>query len=219
MSRIKSLEKEFIDVNEFHLKFDVPMHAAPSLLNDEAYNFRLGFLHEELNEFVDAHHQKDLGTAIDSLIDLVYVSNGTALMMGFGVEDWRQLDESTNPIIDDMIEGLPGGPSLLDGDNYNIALSDLRMFIFAFVGAHAAGDIQACLRALQRLSLCALFHALVMGCSKKLWDELWDDVQRANMTKVRATSAEQSKRKSTLDVIKPAGWVGPRTNEIIAKYV
>lgn len=41
------------------------------------------------------------------------------------------------------------------------------------------------------------------------WDALFDEVQRANMSKVRATHAEQSRRKSTLDVVKPEGFQPP----------
>lgn len=41
------------------------------------------------------------------------------------------------------------------------------------------------------------------------WQAVWDEVQRANMTKVRATDETASKRRSTLDVVKPVGWVPP----------
>lgn len=41
------------------------------------------------------------------------------------------------------------------------------------------------------------------------FDEAWRRVQEANMKKVRATAEEQSKRGSTLDVVKPDGWVPP----------
>lgn len=37
----------------------------------------------------------------------------------------------------------------------------------------------------------------------------WDEVVRANMSKVKATSAEQSKRKFSGDIVKPEGWRGP----------
>lgn len=51
------------------------------------------------------------------------------------------------------------------------------------------------------------------------WQELWEDVQRANMTKVRAQSdGSDSKRGSGWDVVKPEGWVGPSTWEILEKY-
>ena len=41
------------------------------------------------------------------------------------------------------------------------------------------------------------------------WQGLWDEVQRANMAKVRATDPSQSKRGSKFDIIKPAGWTPP----------
>lgn len=41
------------------------------------------------------------------------------------------------------------------------------------------------------------------------WQEGWDLVQAANMAKVRAASAEQSKRGSAFDVVKPEGWQAP----------
>ena len=41
------------------------------------------------------------------------------------------------------------------------------------------------------------------------WQDGWDLVQEANMTKERATSAEQSSRGGTWDVIKPPGWTPP----------
>lgn len=47
------------------------------------------------------------------------------------------------------------------------------------------------------------------------WHQLWGDVQRANMTKMRATEATQSARGTTYDVVKPPGWRGPDTDEIL----
>lgn len=48
--------------------------------------------------------------------------------------------------------------------------------------------------------------ALMMGLP---WPRLWDEVQRANMSKERAKHAGESKRGSALDIIKPPGWKGP----------
>lgn len=50
------------------------------------------------------------------------------------------------------------------------------------------------------------------------WPELFDEVQRANMTKERATHADQSLRKSTFDVIKPAGWRGPDIKGVLRRH-
>lgn len=41
------------------------------------------------------------------------------------------------------------------------------------------------------------------------WQVIWDAVQKANMAKVRAESAQDSKRGSAFDVVKPPGWRPP----------
>ena len=43
------------------------------------------------------------------------------------------------------------------------------------------------------------------------WDELWADVQRANMAKERGTT----KRGHAVDVTKPKGWIPPQTLAIL----
>lgn len=118
----------FKDVLAFHEKFEVPLASQPSFLDAEAYNFRVRFLKEELDEFVDANYHNDMVKAFDSLIDLVYVAYGTAQMM---------------------------------------------------------------------------------GCTPEMWQEMWNAVQNANMSKVRATTAGESKRGTSLDVVKPANWQSP----------
>lgn len=117
--------KERTDVLAFQQKFNVPMAAVPSFLGEQAFEFRLRFLQEELDEFARDHAAGDMHGAADALVDLAYVLHGTALMMG-----------------------LP-------------------------------------------------------------WASLWAEVQRANMAKVRATHASESKRGSALDVVKPEGWKAP----------
>ena len=47
---------------------------------------------------------------------------------------------------------------------------------------------------------------------------LWTDIQIRNMNKIRATADTVGKRGSTFDVVKPAGWTGPRTAEIISEH-
>ncbi len=44
---------------------------------------------------------------------------------------------------------------------------------------------------------------------------LWNDVQARNMQKIRATKDNVGKRGSTFDVIKPEGWLPPRTKDIV----
>lgn len=56
--------------------------------------------------------------------------------------------------------------------------------------------------------------ALMMGIP---WEKIWDEVQKKNMLKERATSADQSKRGSKLDVIKPKGWTPPDHSAALGK--
>lgn len=57
----------------------------------------------------------------------------------------------------------------------------------------------------------ALGTAVMLGLP---WQQLWDDVHRANMSKVRGIKPT---RGHAADVVKPDGWVGPRTEEILAE--
>jgi hypothetical protein len=74
--------KERNDVLAFHQKFEIPMAKEPSFLLEDAFQFRLKFMQEELNEFEDGHTKGDMHEAADALVDLIYVVHGTALMMG-----------------------------------------------------------------------------------------------------------------------------------------
>jgi predicted HAD superfamily Cof-like phosphohydrolase len=126
----------FWDVGAFHERFGLRHlngqdRGGPVEIDEELMEFRIGFLKEELDEFIEASETMDHAGMADALIDLVYVAMGTAHMFGYP------------------------------------------------------------------------------------WDKLWDDVQRANMSKERATEATQSARGTTYDVIKPAGWQPPRTAGIL----
>lgn len=89
-----------------------------------------------------------------------------------------------------------------------------------YIKACSEGDLNGALDALIDLVYVAKGTALMHGVSPALWKELWEDVQRANMTKERATSAEdsRSKRGHSLDVVKPEGWVGPDGTAILRKH-
>jgi predicted HAD superfamily Cof-like phosphohydrolase len=83
---------EYQDVKAFHEKFGVSMAKVASLLGQEAYDFRLKFMREELQEFQDDHEGGDLHGAADALVDLVYVAVGTALIMGLPWDTlWREV--------------------------------------------------------------------------------------------------------------------------------
>lgn len=62
--------------------------------------------------------------------------------------------------------------------------------------------------ALVDLVYVALGTAVMLGLP---WDWLWNDVQRANMAKVRGMTHRGHK----VDVTKPPGWQGPQTQRIL----
>ena len=47
------------------------------------------------------------------------------------------------------------------------------------------------------------------------FEEAWDRVQKANMTKVRTKNPADSKRKSEYDVVKPEGWEPPQLHDLV----
>lgn len=47
------------------------------------------------------------------------------------------------------------------------------------------------------------------------FNEAWRRVHTANMKKVRAESAVDSKRNSPFDVVKPEGWVAPDLSDLV----
>lgn len=69
-------------------------------------------------------------------------------------------------------------------------------------------DIALQADALVDLTYVALGTAVMMGLP---WQELWNDVHRANMEKVRGVGS----RGNLVDCIKPQGWQGPKTLEIL----
>ena len=63
-----------------------------------------------------------------------------------------------------------------------------------------------------------LFRSVALGTAYMQgfnFKEAWRRVHEANMRKVRATSEEQSKRNSSSDVVKPAGWVAPDLKDLV----
>ncbi|MBU6231512.1 nucleoside triphosphate pyrophosphohydrolase family protein [Patescibacteria group bacterium] len=75
-------------------------------------------------------------------------------------------------------------------------------------GKGSAQDFAGQADALVDLVYVALGTAAMMGLP---WGALWDDVHRANMSKVRGITHRGHK----VDLAKPAGWVGPHTDEIL----
>lgn len=101
---------------------------------------------------------------------------------------------------------MASAPSFLDEEAFKFRLKFMREELNEFEEGHQTCDMHEAADALVDLAYVLHGTALIMGLP---WPTLWDEVQRANMAKIRAAHAGESKRGSALDVIKPAGWTPP----------
>jgi predicted HAD superfamily Cof-like phosphohydrolase len=209
------------DVQAFHDKFGLATPPLFVFLPDDLYKFRVGFFNEELQEYIDAYAQKDMSTAVDSLVDLIYIICGCALLHGLDHEKFYHaidcLGDADVPIFESD-EGPTDKPKFFSRANHERFIGHLKGNIAAYEDAHAANSEHGIREALAVFYLNVLLGAADMGITQACWDELWTDVQRANMSKVRAEKASDSKRGSQWDVVKPAGWVPPQTDAIMKKH-
>lgn len=81
-----------------------------------------------------------------------------------------------------------------------------------FLSAQETGNLAGVADALVDLIYVAIGTAFAYGIPL---DRCWDEVHRLNMKKIKTLSAEDSKRKSRFDVIKPAGWEPPDIQAIL----
>lgn len=85
----------FKDIKDFHEKFGLTYRNGPRPLDQDMANFRVGFLQEELNEYISATINGDVEGQFDALIDLAYVALGTAYLQGFDFEQgWNRVHEA-----------------------------------------------------------------------------------------------------------------------------
>jgi len=80
------------DILEFYKKFNLDIPKKPCLLSKELQDFRISFMQEELQEYINASNIKDMEGCFDALIDLVYVAIGTAVFHGFPFDKgWEEV--------------------------------------------------------------------------------------------------------------------------------
>lgn len=106
--------------------------------------------------------------------------------------------------------GIATTPSLESKQKLNERLDFLFEELEEMDKAYRTGDFPGIADALVDLVVVALGTAIQLGLP---WDELWNDVQRANLAKVRGVGP----RGHAVDLIKPEGWVPPQTLEILRK--
>jgi predicted HAD superfamily Cof-like phosphohydrolase len=109
--------------------------------------------------------------------------------------------------------------TLLEGEALEFRIKFLQEELDEFKKAHVENNLEDAIDALIDLQYVLAGTAQMMGISPEQWQEHWDVVQNANMSKVRAQSASESKRGTSLDVVKPFGWTAPNHTPIIQKYL
>ena len=106
-------------------------------------------------------------------------------------------------------------PALVDHATAQFRLALLREELRETEDAVACGDLPDVADGLVDLVYVALGTAIFYNLP---WEDLFDEVQRANMRKCRARRARQSRRASTLDVVKPADWRPPDIKKILRRH-
>lgn len=105
-------------------------------------------------------------------------------------------------------------PSMLDPQTFKFRAAFIQEELDEMIRDHALGDLCGVADALVDLAYVLHGTVLMMGLGDS-WNDLWSEVQKANMSKVRATNKDDSKRGSSLDVIKPKGWIAPDHSKIL----
>jgi len=108
-------------------------------------------------------------------------------------------------------------PRLVDDGVFLFRYQFLMEEMQELIHSHRNGDVAGVADALVDLVYVALGTAHLYGIP---FDEVFDEVQRANMSKERSTGDDdgRSKRGSGLDVVKPDGWTPPDIESIIGRY-
>lgn len=131
----------------------------------------------------------------------------------------EMLEHNRNKLMNDIQDfhwkfKLPSSPQPrqlpLDMASFRIAFMEEELA--EYIQAYNDCDLEGQFDALIDLVYVVLGTAHMQGLP---FNEGWDRVHEANMKKMRAADASDSKRRSTYDVIKPEGWVAPDLSDLI----
>lgn len=107
----------------------------------------------------------------------------------------------------------PAKPQLLAPDAFAFRWKFLVEELEEFGSAHHAGDIERAADGLIDLAYVVIGTAIFMGLP---WQQLWAEVQRANMAKERGTNVKRGSFQA--DLIKPEGWRGPDLAKVLREW-
>ena len=102
--------------------------------------------------------------------------------------------------------GIPDNNELV-----NFRTSFLMEELAEYTNAITKKDSAAALDALVDIVYIALGTAWLFNLP---FEQAWQEVQRANMSKIR-TKSKSKKRGTSFDVVKPKGWIAPDIEQII----
>lgn len=106
----------------------------------------------------------------------------------------------------------PEKPEMLDEETYEFRVKFMEEELEEYREAYERGDLEGCFDALVDLKYVvdgtADLHGFPMNRGT-------GEVQRANMQKRRAESADESTRDTELDVVKPEGWEPPKMEAVL----
>ena len=109
-------------------------------------------------------------------------------------------------------------PHQLPDDVARFRIAFLEEELSEFKLAIESGDLAEQIDGLVDLVVVAMGTAHLAGFD---WPKHWQEVYEANMRKIRASNASdsRSKRKHSLDIVKPDGWGSPNHQAIINKAI
>lgn len=105
-----------------------------------------------------------------------------------------------------------GSPGSLAPEVVAFRIGFMKEELAEFEKAVVSGDAEGQLDALVDLVYVALGTAYL---SRFPFVTAWERVHYANMQKVRAEKAEDSKRGASFDVVKPLGWKAPTHDDLV----
>lgn len=147
-----------------------------------------------------------------------FTANDKGALMRVIVRELRdKITSATNDIEDFHVKfGLTydGPPRALDEHTSDFRVKFMQEELDEYRAAVYSGDLAKQLDALVDLVYVALGTSYLQGFP---FGDAWKEVHRANMSKVRAQNASESKRGSTIDVVKPANFVPPDIDHVIEK--
>lgn len=110
---------------------------------------------------------------------------------------------------------IPNEPRELDKELSDFRIKFMQEELDEYVKAVKENNLPEQFDALIDLVYVALGTALIQGFP---FAHGWNEVQAANMSKVLAKTADDSKRGYKQDVVKPEGWVAPNIEQILSDY-